>query len=83
VFEVAAPGELKLDDDWAKTLGMDSLDALKGIVKQQIESQNGGQTRQKVKRQLLDALDAQYPSSCRQRWWSRSSTRSGVRSRPK
>ncbi|WP_237151714.1 trigger factor [Oryzibacter oryziterrae] len=60
VFEVAAPAELKLDDDWAKTLGMDDLEGLKGVVKSQIESQNGGQTRQKVKRQLLDALDKQY-----------------------
>jgi len=60
VFEVAAPGELKLDDDWAKTLGMDSLEALKGAVRTQIESQYGFQTRQKVKRQLLDALDKQY-----------------------
>lgn len=60
VFEVAAPGELKLDDDWAKTLGMESLDALKGAVRGQIESQYGFQTRQKVKRQLLDALDKQY-----------------------
>jgi trigger factor len=60
VFEVAAPAEMKLDDDWAKTLGMDDLEGLKGVVKSQIESQNGGQTRQKVKRQLLDALDKQY-----------------------
>lgn len=60
VFEVAAPGELKLDDDWAKTLGMESLESLKDLIKQQVESQNGGQTRQKVKRQLLDALDTQY-----------------------
>jgi trigger factor len=60
VAEVAAPAELKLDDDWAKTLGMDSLDALKGAVRSQIEQQYGAQTRQKVKRQLLDALDKQY-----------------------
>ena len=60
VFEVAAPGELKIDDDWAKTLGMESLDSLKGIVRTQVESQYGAQTRQKVKRQLLDALDGQY-----------------------
>lgn len=60
VFEVAAPGELTLDDDWAKTLGLESIEALKGLVKQQIDSQNGAQTRQKVKRQLLDALDGQY-----------------------
>ena len=39
IFEVAAPGELKLDDDWAKTLGMESLDALKAALKGQIESQ--------------------------------------------
>lgn len=60
VFEVAAPGELKLDDDWAKTLGLDSLEGLKAAVKSQIESQFAAQTRQKVKRQLLDALDKQY-----------------------
>ncbi len=60
VFEVAVPGEQKLDDDWAKTLGMDSLDAVKSAVRDQIQSQYGSQTRQKVKRQLLDALDKQY-----------------------
>ncbi|WP_181706997.1 trigger factor [Chthonobacter rhizosphaerae] len=60
VFEIAAPGEVKLDDDWAKTLGLDSLDALKAAVKAQVESQYGAQTRQKVKRQLLDQLDKQY-----------------------
>lgn len=60
VFEVAAPAELSLDDDWAKTLGMESLDALKNAVRDQIQSQYGAQTRQKVKRQLLDALDKQY-----------------------
>ena len=60
VFDVAAPAELKLDDDWAKTLGMDSLEALTNVVRDQIQSQYGAQTRQKVKRQLLDALDKQY-----------------------
>ncbi len=60
VAEVAAPAELKLDDDWAKTLGMDSLDALKGAIRSQVEQQYGVQTRQKVKRQLLDELDKQY-----------------------
>lgn len=60
VFEIAAPGELKLDDDWAKTLGMESLEKLTDVLKDQIQSQYGSQTRQKVKRQLLDALDKQY-----------------------
>jgi trigger factor len=60
VAEVATPAELKLDDEWAKTLGMDSLEALKAAVRGQVEQQYGMQTRQKVKRQLLDALDKQY-----------------------
>ncbi|MEM9677409.1 MAG: trigger factor, partial [Pseudomonadota bacterium] len=57
VSEVAKPGELKLDDEFAKTLGLDDLEKLKEIVRGQIESQYGTQTRQKVKRQLLDKLD--------------------------
>ena len=57
VSEVAKPGELKLDDDFAKTLGLDDLEKLKEIIRGQIESQYGTQTRQKVKRQLLDKLD--------------------------
>lgn len=57
VSEVAKPGELKLDDEFAKTLGVDDLEKLKEIVRGQIESQYGTQTRQKVKRQLLDKLD--------------------------
>jgi trigger factor len=60
VTEVAKPGELKLDDEWAKSLGMESLDSVKKAIRSQIESQYGFQTRQKVKRQLLDQLDAVY-----------------------
>lgn len=60
VFEIAAPGAVKVDDEWAKTLGLDSLDAVKAAIKAQVESQYGAQTRQKVKRQLLDQLDKQY-----------------------
>jgi len=57
VSEVSKPGELKLDDEFAKTLGLDDLEKLKEIVRGQVESQYGTQTRQKVKRQLLDKLD--------------------------
>jgi len=60
VKEVAAPGDTAIDDDFAKSLGIESLDRLKEIVRGQIESQYGNQTRQKVKRQLLDQLDARY-----------------------
>ncbi|WP_346896479.1 trigger factor [uncultured Roseibium sp.] len=60
VKEVAAPGEAKIDDEFAKGLGLDSLDKLKEIVRGQIESQFGAMTRQRVKRQLLDKLDEHY-----------------------
>jgi trigger factor len=60
VKEVAKPNELKLDDDLAKNLGLESLERLHEIVKSQIESQFGALTRQKVKRELLDRLDEAY-----------------------
>ena len=57
VKEVAGPDALALDDEFAKRLGLDSLAALRDAVRQQIQSQYGQATRQKVKRQLLDQLD--------------------------
>ncbi|NBN78011.1 trigger factor [Microvirga tunisiensis] len=58
--DVAAPGETKIDDDFAKSLGLESLDSLKDIIRGQIENQFGAMTRQRVKRQLLDKLDEVY-----------------------
>lgn len=60
VKEVAAPGEIELNDELAKTLGLESIDRLREIVRGQIESQYGAVTRQKLKRQILDALDEMY-----------------------
>lgn len=60
VKEVQAPGEVKIDDDFAKGLGLEGLDKLKEIIRGQIESQYGAMTRQRVKRQLLDKLDEVY-----------------------
>lgn len=60
VKEVAAPGEAKIDDEFATGLGLESLDKLKELVRGQIESQFGAMTRQRVKRQLLDQLDEHY-----------------------
>ncbi|MBW3098139.1 trigger factor [Pseudohoeflea coraliihabitans] len=57
VKEVAAPGKLEVNDEVAKSLGVDSLEKLREIVKSQIESQYGQMTRQKLKRQILDQLD--------------------------
>lgn len=57
VKEVQAPGELELDDEFATKLGLESLDKLKEVIKDQIVSQYGALTRQRVKRQLLDKMD--------------------------
>ncbi|MEO3998988.1 trigger factor [Mesorhizobium sp. CAU 1732] len=60
VKAVAKPGELELNDEVAKQLGLESAEKLREIVRGQIESQYGSVTRQKAKRQLLDALDETY-----------------------
>ena len=57
---VAKAGELEINDEVAKQLGLESADKLREIVRGQIESQYGNVTRQKAKRQLLDALDEAY-----------------------
>ena len=60
VKSVARAADQELDDEVAKKLGIESLDRLRTVVREQIESQYGLATRQKVKRQLLDALDKDY-----------------------
>ena len=60
VKAVAKPAALEINDDVAKQLGLESADKLREIVRGQIEGQYGNFTRQKAKRQLLDALDAAY-----------------------
>ncbi|WP_375701144.1 trigger factor [Bartonella sp. AA81SXKL] len=60
VKAVFKPDELKIDDEAAQKVGLESLDRLREVVRGQIESQYGSVTRQKVKRQILDALDADY-----------------------
>jgi trigger factor len=58
--EVKTPAETKIDDDFAKTLGLESLEKLKELVKIQIEQELGGLTRTHMKRQLLDTLAAAH-----------------------
>ncbi|MET0529142.1 MAG: trigger factor [Microvirga sp.] len=60
VKEVEAPGELKIDDEMAKNFGMDSLDKLKEAISEAIKRDFDTQSRRKVKKDLLDALDAKY-----------------------
>lgn len=60
VKEVAAAADQEINDELAKTLGLDDLEHLQRVVREQIEGQYGQMTRQKVKRELLDALDNEY-----------------------
>jgi trigger factor len=62
-FEVVAksveqPNELAIDDAFAVSLGLESLEQLKQAVKERIAHEYAGASRQKLKRQLLDRLDA-------------------------
>lgn len=58
--EVLAAGETKVDEDLAKAFGMDSLDALKDAVRGAITRDYETQSRRKLKKELLDALDGKY-----------------------
>jgi trigger factor len=57
VKSIEAPGTLTIDDAFAKSLGLDSLDKVKQAVRTRLQQEHAGLTRQKVKRQLLDRLD--------------------------
>ena len=60
VKAVAAPSAFAIDDEFAKSLGFESLDKLKEMIRDRIAAEYARASREKVKRQLLDALDARY-----------------------
>jgi len=60
VTSVEAPGAVTIDDDFAKTLGMESLAKLKDAVKDRIQREHASVSRQKLKRALLDQLDERH-----------------------
>ena len=57
VQEVRAPKTPELDDDFAKGLGLEDLEQLKGLVKDQLKVEHDNASRSKAKRDLLDKLD--------------------------
>jgi trigger factor len=57
VKEVAAPVKPEVDDAFAQSLGADSLDKLKELVKAQLAREYEQASRLKIKRELLDELD--------------------------
>lgn len=58
VLKVEKPGEVKIDDELAQKLGVESAEKLREAVRGQLESQYGSFTRSKVKRKILDELDS-------------------------
>jgi len=54
---VKAPARAAIDDDLAKRFGADSLEALKGQIRERLEAEYKGAARQVMKRALLDQLD--------------------------
>jgi trigger factor len=57
---VEAPGALTVDDAFAKSLGMESLDRLKDAVKDGLRREYATVTRRRLKRSLLDQLDERH-----------------------
>jgi trigger factor len=57
---VKTGSDQKVDEDFAKSLGMTDLDQLKGLIRGQQEQELSGLTRTHMKRQLLDQLAARH-----------------------
>ena len=57
VKEVKAPADAAIDDEFAKRLGLDSLDALKEAIRNDLAGRYERTSRFKLKRALLDELD--------------------------
>jgi trigger factor len=60
VKAVKTGGENKIDDDFAKSLGLNDLEQLRGLIRGQMEQELNGLTRTHMKRQLLDQLAARH-----------------------
>jgi trigger factor len=60
VHEVRAPREIVIDDDLAKKLGMESIDAVKAALRGRIESEHTAQSRTRAKRALFDQLEVAH-----------------------
>ena len=57
---VEAPQDTEINDEFAKTLGLESLDKLKEAARDRLTAEFAGATRQRVKRLLLDRLDESH-----------------------
>jgi trigger factor len=60
VKAVKIAGETKVDEDFAKALGLQSLEQLRGLIHDQQQQELNGLTRTHMKRRLLDQLAAKH-----------------------
>ncbi|PHR94030.1 MAG: trigger factor [Robiginitomaculum sp.] len=60
VLEVQGAKDAEIDDEFAKKFGLDDLAALKEAVSKQAEGELEEQSRMKLKRAILDDLDAKH-----------------------
>ncbi len=57
VKSIETPGSVAIDDEFAKSLGLESLAKLRDAVKDRIAREHASASRQKLKRALFDELD--------------------------
>jgi trigger factor len=60
VKAVKTGAENRIDEEFAKSLGLNDLEQLKGLIRGQLEQELSGLTRTHMKRQLLDQLAARH-----------------------
>lgn len=60
VKTVAAPGEVRIDEDFAKGFGFDAVDAMRDAIRSRMQEDLTRASRDRLKRVLLDALDKKY-----------------------
>jgi trigger factor len=60
VKSIETPQAIAFDDEFAKSLGLESIAKLREMVKERLAREHAGVSRQRVKRKLLDELDAKH-----------------------
>lgn len=60
IHEIHEEKQAEIDDEFAKKLGLDDKDALIEAIKSQLENEYEQYSRMKLKRSLLDLLDAEH-----------------------
>ena len=58
--QVMAPGAAEVNEEFAKSLGLDSIERLREAIKERLARDHTAATRRRLKRSLLDALDERH-----------------------